>query len=134
MKGKIGDNKTAIINCEAIKKISVGSDDIVSKVRIELEKNSRARLTIVEVASELCMCHRSLQRKLTKSGISFRELKTEEQIKKAKYFLEQTPFTIENISRELGYSHPSNFIKYFKSVTGHPPRQYRQLKTSKRQS
>lgn len=120
--------RDAFRECEAARNISSNSNEIVARVRFELSKNPGQNLTIVDVASALCMCPRSLQRKLTSSGHGFRTIKSEEQFKRAKYYLENTLMSVENIASELGYSHPSNFIKNFKAESNLSPSKYRESK------
>lgn len=118
--------RDAFQECESIRSTSNSAVDIVSRVRFELSKKVGANLTIVDVASTLCMCPRSLQRKLASHGYNFRKIKSEEQAKRARHYLENTLMPIEQIAVELGYSHPSNFIKNFKATFDLSPLKYRE--------
>lgn len=119
--------RDAIRECESQRKAVSGRDEIEIRVRLELSRMPSQDLNIENISAVLCMCPRSMQRRLTLAGTSFRELKAAELYRRATYFLEHTGMTIENIARELGYVHPSNFIKSFKAQTKMSPIQYREF-------
>lgn len=125
--------RDAISECESQRTIISGKDEIELKVRFELSRISGQDLSIEAVSATLCMCPRSIQRRLTLAGTSFRELKAAELYRRATYLLDHTGMSIENIARELGYAHPSNFIKSFKAKTKMSPIQYREFLSLRQQ-
>ena len=60
-----------------------------------------------------------------KFGKSFRTLMKETRIKKAKYYLLRTDFSIQKISEILGFKETKNFNKSFKETVGVTPTAYR---------
>lgn len=119
-------HRDAVRECEQLHRTVTHCNEVESRVRFELSRSDGVNLNIESVAAILCMSPRSLQRRLTAAGISFREIKAEELNRRATYLLENTSMTIESISRELGYAHPSNFIKCFKAQTRMSPVKYRE--------
>lgn len=65
-----------------------------------------------------------------KFGKSFRTLMKETRIKKAKYYLARTDFSIQKISDILGFKETKNFNKSFKETVGVTPTTYRRSITS----
>jgi len=119
-------NRDAVHECEAQRLLVSRDTEIEMRVKLELAKSAGPDLNIESVADRLCMCPRSLQRKLTSAGTSFREIKADELHRRAVYYLEHTSMSIESIARELGYAHPSNFIKRFKTKSSLSPIEYRE--------
>lgn len=68
---------------------------------------------------------RGLQRKLKEHGTSFRRVLAEVRQHRAEQTLRDPQITIAEIAYELGYSHPSEFDRAFRSWTGGSPKQYR---------
>ena len=66
-----------------------------------------------------------------KFGKSFRTLMRETRIKKAKYYLTRTDFSIQKISDILGFKEPKNFNKSFKETVGITPTVYRKNNTTR---
>ncbi len=58
-------------------------------------------------------------------GKSFRTLMKETRIKKAKYYLTHTDFSVQKISEILGFKEAKNFNKSFKDTVGVTPTAYR---------
>lgn len=65
---------------------------------------------------------------LRHTGLSFSEYLCRFKLEKAKYLLDETSLTIDEISAEVGYSQRSSFDKEFKKMTGVTPKQYRAKK------
>ncbi len=100
---------------------------VEARVRFELSKLGKLSLNLESVAETLNMSSRNLQRKLTSEGTSFREIRTGEILKRARHSLEYAEMSVESVASELGYSHPSNFIKAFKNYFGCLPSDVRYL-------
>lgn len=77
------------------------------------------------VASRLHLASRSLRRKLSDEGTSFRALVEEVRQSLAIQMLGTEGVKIEEISTRLGYSEPSSFVHAFKRWKGVSPAQYR---------
>lgn len=77
---------------------------------------------INDVACELGMSVRSLQRRLRDSGISFSEILSKTRLNVAKEKLSQGSYdSVESIASEIGFTEASNFMRFFKQQTGQTP-------------
>jgi AraC-like DNA-binding protein len=84
-------------------------------------------LNLRNLAELLYISERSLQRRLTESGTSFRQLQEETRFDLARQLLHETQDSVTEIGFELGYSNPANFTRAFQRWAGVSPRRYRQL-------
>jgi len=81
--------------------------------------------TIDDVAKNLGMSVRVLQKKLKEEGVTFSEIATNVRQELAKSYLAEKRYTIDDITYLLGFSEPSVFRRAFKMWTGMTPGQYR---------
>lgn len=79
-----------------------------------------------QVASELGMTPRTMHRRLTSFGTSFRKLKHAVIVRRAKELLEAAEPPLAEVSYLLGFSEPSSFHRAFRRWTGMTPAQWRQ--------
>jgi len=80
--------------------------------------------TIVELANNMNMSERSLQRKLKEENTGFTEILSNLRMDLATRYLTEQKYQISEISYLLGFSAPSNFVRFFKNQTGYPPSQF----------
>ncbi len=59
------------------------------------------------------------------TGKNFKQLVNETKMRKAIYYLEETDFSIEDISGRVGYSSSDHFYHVFRKAQGMSPQQYR---------
>lgn len=81
--------------------------------------------TIEDVAKDLGMSVRVLQKKLKEEGVTFSEIATSVRQELAKSYLAEKRYTVDDITYLLGFSEPSVFRRAFKAWTGVTPGQYR---------
>jgi AraC-like DNA-binding protein len=81
--------------------------------------------TIEDVAKDLGMSVRVLQKKLKEEGLTFSEIATNVRQELAKSYLAEKRYSIDDITYLLGFSEPSVFRRAFKMWTGMTPGQYR---------
>lgn len=81
---------------------------------------------ITEVARELGLSERSLQRELAAENTSFRELLDEARRELAIKHLQNEKVSVAEISFLLGFSEPSAFHRFFKRQTGKTPNAFRE--------
>lgn len=81
---------------------------------------------ITEIARELGLSERSLQRELAAENTSFRELLDKTRCKLAIKHLQNEKVSVAEISFLLGFSEPSAFHRFFKRQTGKTPQSYRE--------
>lgn len=83
-----------------------------------------------EMAEHLHMTERTLRRKLTAEGVSFRDILNEARQQKAIELLANRTLSIESVAEILGYSEASAFINAFRRWQGKTPNQFRQLQAT----
>jgi AraC-like DNA-binding protein len=78
-----------------------------------------------QIADDMCMSNRTLQRKLKDEGISFSDLLQDSRMQLAKKYLRLHHRSVVEVCYLLGFSEPSAFSKAFKRWTGQTPAEYR---------
>ena len=96
------------------------------KVRETISKLLSARHPgLAEVAAQLGISPRTLQRRLTGMNLSHSQLVNQTRITTACQRLAQRDVHISEIAREIGFATPSAFSRAFQSWTGTSPRDFR---------
>jgi AraC-like DNA-binding protein len=99
--------------------------DIIARVQerllLGLENISRD-----DIAAQLAMSGRSLQRKLQEQGSSFQKLHDDYRHQRSLQLLANENLTLMDISLQLGFSESSTFYRAFKRWQGVTPGEYRQ--------
>lgn len=80
---------------------------------------------ILEVAVALSMGVRTLQRRLARNSLTYRELLERCRHQLAEDQLRASAASVAEISRRLGYSDPAHFVRAFRRWTGRTPSRYR---------
>ncbi len=102
-------------------------DDVVTQVRYHLLENlHHGEPQMEQIAQALHLSVRSLQRKLTEKGTSFKGLLDTIRHELAVQYLKQPHLSVSEISYRLGFSHISNFSRAFKRWTGTGPTEFRE--------
>jgi len=78
------------------------------------------------IATELNLSLRSLQRKLKDEGTGFKELLDSTRRELAMHYVRETHRSLGEISYLLGFSEPGNFTRAFKRWTGLTPQEFRE--------
>lgn len=81
-----------------------------------------------QLARSMSTSPRTLRRRLTEEGTSFKTLVSDILKQKAINLIQTTSRPMEQIAAELGYSNLPNFYRAFRSWTGHKPSYYREKK------
>jgi len=81
---------------------------------------------IDQVADQLHVSVRTLRRRLSEEGSSFRELLEEVRFQLAKEYLQDTRLPLAEIAELLDYTEPGNFSHAFRRWSGQSPRGFRQ--------
>jgi len=106
--------------------LTVADDiDLTTQLRWLLKGHLGDNLNLNSLADLLCVSERSLQRRLTESGTSFRQLQEETRFSLARHLLQATNTSVTEIGFELGYTEPANFSRAFQRWAGVSPRQFR---------
>ena len=100
--------------------------DLKGAIHQAIQSGLGTRLpTIEDAASMASMSVSSLQRRLRREGLTYRELVEKMRFQNALDLLEDTTLSIAAISRHLGYSEAANFTHAFRRWTGVSPSQFR---------
>jgi AraC-like DNA-binding protein len=83
------------------------------------------RPEIGDVARELGMSSRTLQRRITGEGASFRKLLNDARRELARFYLREPSLGVNEIAYLLSYEEPSSFFRAFHEWEGKPPRRWR---------
>jgi AraC-like DNA-binding protein len=94
---------------------------IAASVRSQLVRRPADMPSIREAAAELHLDERTLHRRLSGEGTSFRKLEAEVREALAVELLSRNGLTVEEVARRLGYSEVAAFSRAFKRWTGTPP-------------
>lgn len=103
---------------------------ISHQVKITLKRFlASGRPEMVEVARELGMSERTLQRRITEAGTSFRQLMLETRQEVVRHLLTEPSIEIDEIACLVGYEDTNSFYRAFRSWEGTTPARWRALQT-----
>ena len=114
--------------CDMVLKSIANKDEFLVTINQWIAANMHKEHNAEELADYLCMSPRTLRRKLSERGTSFRDLVNELRAEAAKKLLVKTQLTMEDIAVSVGFNDPSNFRAAFKKWTGYTPSSYREQK------
>jgi AraC-like DNA-binding protein len=103
-------------------------DEIVTRLRAALETNLAASL--IEIAAQLALSERSLQRRLGAAHTSFARELAAAQIRRASRLLDETDRKLADIAGEVGLSSAGALIELFRRHTGLTPQKWRERRDS----
>jgi AraC-like DNA-binding protein len=101
------------------------NESAVEQVVKLLHHPGNARLSLDEVAHQLWMAPRTLQRHLADSGVAFRTLREMARAREARRLLVETNLPITDIASRLGYSEMSSMSAAFRRWEKEAPSDYR---------
>jgi AraC-like DNA-binding protein len=100
---------------------------MVERVRVIVVDLSQSRLpTIEQVACEIGITSRTLQRRLAEVRTSYRDIVSSARHERAKDLLSETEVPICEIATRLGYATPGAFSRAFAKNAKQSPRAWRQ--------
>lgn len=113
---------------EQLSKLPGVAASIADRIRQRLRQHLDAGVDppMAEVAQELGLSARTLQRRLRDDGVSFQDLREATRQELACHWLEQRHVAIAEVAFLLGFSEPSAFHRAFKRWTGETPAAYRE--------
>ena len=101
-------------------------DSIRDKVMHALKRSMAGkRPTLQDVAWELAMSARTLQRKLTEAGITFQQLVEDTRRELAQHYLKQSSVELTETAYLLGYADANSFFRAFSGWEGITPGEWR---------
>ncbi|MDP0500029.1 MAG: AraC family transcriptional regulator [Verrucomicrobiota bacterium JB022] len=84
---------------------------------------------IADVAGELGMSSRSLQRRIAEEGTSFRELLTDARRELARQYLSEPTLNLVEVACLLGFQDPNSFYRSFRDWEGQTPGEWREAQS-----
>ncbi len=100
--------------------------DLTGQVRAILRYADGQIPDLKAVAERLCMSTRTLKRKLSEHGVTYKSLTEELRSSESKRLLKESTLSMERIATKLGYSEPANFTRAFRKWTGMTPTAFRE--------
>lgn len=101
-------------------------DSLDKQVKKQIARSlSEGIPNVSDIASELAMSGRSLQRKLAEQGFTYQELVDGARRELAEQLLMQSKHSLSDIAFLTGFSEQSSFNRAFKRWAGQTPRSYR---------
>ena len=98
----------------------------VDKVKVQLRLMYKDQVPRKEnIAAQLGMNERTLQRKLKREGIGYQSLFNQVRLEMTLHYLKNTSLSLDEISRQIGFSEPRSFHRSFKQWTGKTAGVYR---------
>lgn len=91
------------------------------KVRDAVVENIGRECRIDDVAAELSINERTLRRRLSDEGTSFREVYNDARLTIAQQLLQTAGLTVETVSWRVGYAEPASFVRAFSRKFGVTP-------------
>jgi len=107
--------------CNLVLTSIAAKNEFLIAVNQWIAANMHKELCAEDLASYMCMTPRTLRRKLSEQGTSFRDIVKELRCEAAKKLIVATQLTIEDIGCSIGFSDVSNFRAAFKKWTGQTP-------------
>jgi AraC-like DNA-binding protein len=115
----------ARIHAEAMLTRQKTLDGLAQSVRAILGARQFTEVSCNDVAKNLGISHRTLQRRLAEVGHTFRDLLEAARMEEAFHLLTQSSLPLSQIAYKLGYSEPSSFSRAVRNWFGLSPGQQR---------
>ena len=111
---------------EKLPLLSRREDGRVERIKRYIERNSE-EVSLDQLAREMNLSPQYLSRFFrARNRKGFRDYKIEIKVKRAKYLLKNTAYSVSQIGEQLGYSNAESFMRIFKKNTSLTPSQFRQ--------
>ena len=126
----------ATYNPELLATLSPQRDHEIAHLKAQQTTSSRAKAVlkrlhygqdtdIHEVAKELGMSTRTLQRRIAEEGSSFRQLLSDARRERARIYLQHPSLGLSKTASLLGYEDPKSFLRAFRVWEGVTPTEWR---------
>jgi len=109
-----------------------GDENFVERVRIATQqKLTGRRPTIEDIADELHISSRTLQRRLQDEGFNFQRVLEEARHQLARHYLSNSVLELNEAAYLLGYEDANSFVRAFRTWEGVPPARWRERQRAK---
>ena len=105
-------------------------EHLEARIEILLTAAGDAGLSLPQLAERLNLSRRTLIRRLTDVGTTYRELLDRHQMRRVERLLADPEFSLAEIAYGLGYSDPANFARAFRRWFGEAPGSYRRRRVA----
>jgi AraC-like DNA-binding protein len=104
-----------------------GDEDFAERARLAIQqKLTGRRPTIEDIADELHISSRTLQRRLQDEGSSFQRVLEEARHQLARHYLNNSVLELNEAAYLLGYEDANSFVRAFRTWEGVPPARWRE--------
>jgi AraC-like DNA-binding protein len=128
----------ATYNAELLATLSPQLDGEIARLKMQQTTSSRAKWVLKqllggqhaglhEVARELGMSSRTLQRRITQEGSNFRQLLSDARRELARLYLQHPSLGLREIASLLGYEYSNHFLRAFRVWEGVTPTEWRAM-------
>jgi YesN/AraC family two-component response regulator len=98
----------------------------IDYIQYYIQKNIDKKVELEDIAQIIGYSPKYMSRYfLQETGMKFNDYRLGIKMKKAKEYLETTPYRIKQITYLLGYENSESFVRIFKKKTGMTPSEYR---------
>ncbi|HEV2570408.1 MAG TPA: AraC family transcriptional regulator ligand-binding domain-containing protein [Beijerinckiaceae bacterium] len=105
---------------------------VAEQVKIVLKRSlASGQPSLSDVAKQLGMSDRTLQRRITEEGSTFRDLLSDARRDLGRHLLSDPVTDIDEIACLLGYQDTTSFYRAFREWEGIPPNRWREINMSK---
>jgi AraC-like DNA-binding protein len=102
-------------------------DSFVELVRVAIQQKLTGRRPVIDdVAHDLHLSPRTLQRRLQESGSSFQRVLDQARHEMARYYLRNSVLELAEAAYLLGYEDANSFARAFRNWEGMPPKHWRE--------
>lgn len=109
-----------------------GQESFADRVRATIQKKLAGRRPkMQDIARELHISSRTLQRRLQSTGYSFQQVLEEARHQLARHFLSNSLLELNEAAYLLGYEDASSFVRAFRTWEGTPPAHWREAQRAK---
>ena len=96
------------------------------------ERNCFKKIGLEDAAKAVSLSPKYLSRVFKETtGMRFSDYRLNVKIRRAKAFLKETAYNVNQISQKLGYANTESFLRIFKKMTGCTPKSFRKKRPSK---
>ena len=115
--------------CSALLQDIKAKDGVVGEIRRLLGRQPGKLLTIEEAGSEMAMSGRTLRRRLSEEGVTYKQLVLDFRMEIATGCLSNPSMSITDVAYTCGYNEYTSFYRAFAHYFGVTPKQYRDKKS-----
>ncbi len=109
-----------------------GQESFPERVRATIQKKLTGRRPLMQdIARELRISSRTLQRRLQEAGYSFQQVLEEARYQLARHYLTNSVLELNEAAYLLGYEDASSFVRAFRTWEGIPPAHWRETQRAK---